>query len=69
MSNQQLYLALGLPVFAIFMAMLTNIIVIIWQARGIEKRLDRIEARLTTIEQDYKVFFQDITRIKAKVGV
>jgi hypothetical protein len=69
MTDQQLYVAIGVPVFAIFMAMLTNIIVIIWQARGLEKRLDRIESRLTGIEQDYKVFFQDIARVKAKVGI
>jgi hypothetical protein len=58
------------------MAMLTNVVVIIWQAKGlgqrfegVEKRLDRIESRLTVIEDDYKIFFQDIVRIKAKVGL
>lgn len=49
--------------------MLTNIVVMVWQSRGIEKRLDRIESRLTTIAQDYKMFFQDIARINAKVGL
>lgn len=69
MTNQQLYFAIGVPVFTILVGMLMNVIVIVWQSRGIEKRLDRIESRLTVIEQDYKVFFQDIARVKAKVGL
>jgi hypothetical protein len=69
MTDQQLYFAIGVPVFTVLMGIIMNIFVIIWQARGIEKRLDKIESRLTVIEQDYKVFFQDIARIKTKMGV
>lgn len=69
MTNTQLYFAIGVPVFAVLIGMCMNILVVVWQARGIDKRLDRIESRLTTIEQDYKVFFQDIARIKAKIGM
>lgn len=76
MSNQQLYFAIGVPVFTILVGMMMNVVIIVWQAKGVEKRidaidrrLDRIESRLTVIEQDYKLFFQDIARIKAKVGL
>lgn len=69
MRNQQLYFAILVPVFTVIMASSVNILAILWQAKGIEKRLDRIESRLTTIEQDCKVFFQDIARIKSKIGL
>jgi hypothetical protein len=76
MTNQQLYFAIGVPVFAVIFSTSVNLLVIVWQAKGIdrrldgmEKRLDRIESRLTTIEQDYKIFFQDIARIKARIGL
>ena len=83
MTDQQLYLAIGVPVFAVIFSTSVNLLAIIWQARGIDKRidgidkrldgldrrLDRIESRLTTIEQDYKVFFQDMARIKARIGL
>lgn len=87
MTNQQLYFAILVPVFTTILAMSFNMFVIVWQARGIEKRidglekhmdhrfegidkrLDRLESRLTTVEQDYKVFFREITQIKSKVGL
>lgn len=69
MTNAQMYFAIAVPSFTILIGMMMNIVVIVWQAKGIEKRLDRIESRLTTIEQDYKVFFQDIARIKSKIGL
>lgn len=79
MTDQQLYFAIGVPVFAVIFSTSVNILIIVWQARGLEKRmdtrmdalerrLDRIESRLTTIGQDYKIFFQDIARIEARIG-
>ncbi|MBV8895213.1 MAG: hypothetical protein JO051_01790 [Acidobacteriaceae bacterium] len=76
MTDQQLYFAIGVPVFAVIFSTSINLLAIIWQAKGIDKRmdalerrLDRIENRLTTMEQDYKIFFQDIARIKARIGL
>ena len=39
MTDQQLYFAVGVPVFAVLMGILTNIIVVGWNARSIEKLL------------------------------
>lgn len=35
----------------------------------VNSRLDRIERRLDAIEADLKVFYQDITRLKERVGI
>ena len=36
-TDKQLYLAIGLPIFAVFLAMLTNIVAILWQSRSTER--------------------------------
>lgn len=40
MSDAQLYFAIGVPVFAVFMGTLMNFKAILWQARALEKRTD-----------------------------
>ena len=40
MTNKQLYLAIGVPSFAAFLGMLTNIVTLFRQSRSLEKRLD-----------------------------
>jgi chromosome segregation ATPase len=51
MNNAQLYFAIGVPVFAIIMGMTMNIIVIVWQARGIEKRIEGLDRRIDGLER------------------
>jgi hypothetical protein len=37
MTDQQLYFAIGVPVFAVFMGMLTNVVAVMWQSKGLER--------------------------------
>ena len=76
MADSQMYFAIGVPVFAIIMGMTMNIIVLVWQARGVERRIDRIETRLDKIDRtleviqsDLKQFYNDIGRLKDRTGL
>ena len=76
MSNSQLYFAIGVPVFAVFMGTMMSLIVIIWQARSLERRIDRLESRfdkvertLELIQSDLKQFYGDIRQLKDRTGL
>lgn len=69
MTNQQLYFAIGIPVFAVIFGVMMNIIVVIWQSRDTGRRLDKIERTLELIQTDLKEFYRDITRLKQKTGL
>jgi hypothetical protein len=56
MTNSQMYFAILVPVLAILMGSTMNILVIVWQSRGIERRLDRVERTLEVIQSDLKQF-------------
>jgi uncharacterized Ntn-hydrolase superfamily protein len=80
MTDQQLYFAIGLPVFTVILGMAMNVLAIIWQSnqlrqyvdvrfRAVEDRLDKIERTLEIIQTDLKEFYRDITRLKHKTGL
>jgi uncharacterized protein YoxC len=69
MTNQQLYFAIGIPVFAVIFGVMMNIIVVVWQSRDTGRRLDKIERTLEVIQADLKEFYRDITRLKQKTGL
>jgi hypothetical protein len=80
MTDQQLYFAIGLPVFTVILGMAMNVLAIIWQSnqlrqyvdvrfRAVEDRLDKIERTLEIIQTDLKEFYRDITRLKQKTGL
>lgn len=80
MTDQQLYFAIGVPVFAVFMGMLTNVIAVMWQSKGLERtfgerfknveqRLDKMERTLEVIQADLKQFYKDIAQLKARTGL
>jgi hypothetical protein len=80
MTNQQLYFAIGAPVFTVILGMAMNVLVIVWQAnqlrqyvdvrfKAVEDRLDKIERTLELIQADLKEFYRDITRLKQKTGL
>jgi uncharacterized protein YoxC len=69
MTNQQLYFAIGIPVFAVIFGVMMNIIVVVWQSRDTGRRLDKIERTLEVIQTDLKEFYRDITRLKQKTGL
>lgn len=76
MTNAQTYFAIAVPTFAVIVGMAMNVIVLVWQARGIEKRIDRIENRIDKIERtlefiqsDLKQFYADIARLKERSGL
>ena len=51
MTNAQMYFAIAVPTFAIIFGMSMNIIVLVWQARGIEKRMDSFDKRLDGLDK------------------
>lgn len=69
MTDQQLYFAIGVPVFAVIVGMTMNLTVVIWQSRDMGRRLDKIERTLELIQADLKEFYRDITRLKQKTGL
>jgi len=80
MTNQQLYFAIGVPVFTVIFGIAMNVLVIVWQSsqfrqyvdarfNGVEGRLDKIEHTLELIQADMKEFYRDITRLKQKTGL
>ena len=69
MTDQQLYFAIGVPVFTVIFGMTMNMIVVVWQSRDMSRRLDRIEHTLELIQADLKEFYRDITRLKQKTGL
>jgi len=69
MTNQQLYFAIGVPVFTVIFGMTMNLFIVVWQSRDVNKRLDRIEHTLELIQTDMKEFYRDIVRIKQKIGL
>jgi len=80
MTNQQLYFAIGAPVFTVILGMTMNVLVIVWQTnqlrqyvgvrfKAVEDRLDKIERTLELIQTDLKEFYRDITRLKQKTGL
>lgn len=80
MTDQQLYFAIGLPVFTVILGMAMNVLAIIWQSnqlrqyvdvrfRAVEDRLDKIKRTLEIIQTDLKEFYRDITRLKQKTGL
>ncbi len=46
MTNQQLYLAIGVPVIIYLFGFTLNVFVIIWQAHSLEKRFEGVEKRI-----------------------
>jgi hypothetical protein len=80
MTNQQLYFAIGAPVFTVILGMTMNVLVIVWQTnqlrqyvevrfKAVEDRLYKIERTLELIQTDLKEFYRDITRLKQKTGL
>ena len=76
MTNAQMYFAIAVPTFAVIIGMAMNIMVLVSQARGIEKRIDRVEDRLEKMERtleviqtDLKQFYTDIGRLKDRTGL
>lgn len=69
MTDAQMYFAIAVPVFAIIMGTILNLIVVVWQSRGIEKRLDRVERTLEVIQGDLKQFYADIAKLKERSGL
>ena len=80
MTNQQLYFAIGVPVFTVIFGMAMNVLVIVWQNnqlrqsaeirfKSVDDRLDRIERTLELIQADMKEFYRDIIRLKQKTGL
>jgi hypothetical protein len=69
MTDQQLYFAIGVPVFAVIVGITMNMMVVIWQSRDTGRRLDKIERTLELIQADLKEFYRDITRLKQKTGL
>jgi uncharacterized protein YoxC len=69
MTDQQLYFAIGVPVFAVIVGITMNMMVVIWQSRDTGRRLDKIERTLEVIQADLKEFYRDITRLKQKTGL
>ena len=51
MTNAQMYFAIAVPTFAVIIGMAMNIMVLVWQARGIDRRIDGIEKRIDGIEK------------------
>ena len=69
MTDQQLYFAISVPVFAVIVGITMNMMVVIWQSRDTGRRLDKIERTLELIQADLKEFYRDITRLKQKTGL
>ena len=69
LTNQQIYLAIGLPIFAVFLGTITIILIIVWQSRGIEKRIGRLENIMDSIQSDLKRFYQENSRTNTKNGL
>jgi hypothetical protein len=69
MTDQQLYFAIGVPVFTVIFGMAMNMMVVVWQSRDMGRRLDKIERTLEVIQADLKEFYRDITRLKQKTGL
>ena len=83
MTNAHMYFAIAVPTFAVIIGMAMNIMVLVWQARGIDrringiekridgvdKRLDKIEHTLEIIQSDLKQFYSDIARLKERSGL
>ena len=69
MTDQQLYFAIGVPVFTVIFGMTMNLMVVVWQSRDMGWRLDKIERTLELIQADLKEFYRDITRLKQKTGL
>jgi hypothetical protein len=80
MTDQQLYFAIGVPVFAVIFGMAMNVLVVVWQSNqlrqyvdarftAVEGRLDKMERTLEVIQADLKEFYRDITRLKQKTGL
>ena len=78
MTNAQMYFAIAVPTFTVIFGMSMNIIVLIWQARGIEnridtlidmvnRRIDAVEARLDKIERALEVIQGDLKQFYADV--
>ncbi len=72
MTDLQLYLAIGIPTFAVLVGILTNIV----QLNGINARFDSVDARFNSIDLKFdtltgKVVDVDnrVTRIEAKLGI
>jgi tetrahydromethanopterin S-methyltransferase subunit G len=54
MTNAQMYFAIAVPTFAIIIGMAMNIMVLVWQARGIDRRIDGLEKRIDGIETRFE---------------
>ena len=79
MTNAQMYFAIAVPTFTVIFAMSMNIIVLAWQARGIEKRVDAridaiekridgVDARLDKIERTLEVILGDLKQFYADIA-
>jgi hypothetical protein len=69
MTDAQMYFAIAVPVFAVIMGTILNLIIVVWQSRGIERRLDRVEHTLEVIQADLKQFYADIAKLKERSGL
>lgn len=55
MTDQQLYLALGLPTFLYLLGFTTTILIIVWQAKSTERTLN---ARIDGLQREMIAQFQ-----------
>ena len=64
MTDQQLYFAIGIPVFTVFMGVLVNATAILLSNRMIDKRFDAIETRISDtkeiLQADIKAFRSEL---------
>ena len=65
MTDKQLYLAIGLPIFAVFLAMLTNIVAIMWQSKNTERTLSaKIDGLRNEMVAEFKATGQALLRVE-----
>jgi septal ring factor EnvC (AmiA/AmiB activator) len=73
MTDQQLYLAIGVPVFAVFMGMLTNGITVMWQSKSLDRafseRFKGIDQRFIGIDQRFAGIEQRLDKIDRTLEV
>lgn len=73
MTDQQLYLAIGVPVFAVFTAILTNTITVAWQARSLDRtfseRFKGVDQRFIGIDQRFASVEQRLDKIDRTLDV
>jgi ABC-type uncharacterized transport system YnjBCD permease subunit len=71
MTNQQLYFAIGVPVFALVVGLAMNILVIVWQSKSVEKVLNAhmtsINTQFATISGRFATIDSRLDRIESRL--